>query len=59
MDGYKWHDSRETVLNVAFWAVNECLLTNVDEVLAFFEKPWNYDELWESWGADPATLTTI
>ena len=47
-----WHDNNDTLNAVASWAIDQSLLVTVDEVLSFYEKPWNYDEIHEGWEQD-------
>ena len=44
-----WWDRHIMLVSVADWAVDEGELVSANDVLAFFEKPWNYNELYEGW----------
>lgn len=39
------NENYEKMLSVATWAIDVGELSTAREVLAFFEKPWNYPEL--------------
>jgi hypothetical protein len=44
---YEWCNNPDTVWSVALYAVDQGELGTAREVLAFFEKPWHYQELYE------------
>lgn len=43
---WEWHDR---LVEVADWAVDNSTFTTPAEVVAFFEKPWKYEELHDEW----------
>lgn len=49
MTAVGWYSDSDTVLAVAYYAVDQGELTTANDVLAFFEKPWHYPELHDAW----------
>lgn len=41
-----WYASHSTLVSVASWAVEHHALLTPDAVVRFFEKPWQYDDLY-------------
>ena len=42
----QWHENRDNVLKLAHYLVDECFMSNPDEILHYFEAPWKYGAEW-------------
>lgn len=51
----RWHDSHDNVLSLANALVYDCYLSTCEDLLRYFEKPWNWDREWE-WFAEHRTM---
>lgn len=51
----RWFDSYDNVLSLANALVNDCYISTVEDLLRFFEKPWNWEHEWE-WFAQHKTM---
>jgi hypothetical protein len=49
-----WWDDPEVVLSIAGHAVDDYELTTPQAVVAFFEKPYNYSDLYMAWAREYA-----
>lgn len=47
-----WYEDASTVHSVATWAVDNGEIVGVVDLLAFFEKPYNYEEIYDWWTKD-------
>jgi hypothetical protein len=45
----RWFEDYDKVVSTAEQAIEDGALTSANDVLAFFEKPWNYGELHTAW----------
>ena len=45
----QWWNNSDTLFSVASHAVDSGELASAEDVLAFFEKPYNYPELLQLW----------
>jgi len=41
-----WFSNHDNLVCLATWLYETNILTNIAETLAFFEKPWHYEEQW-------------
>jgi hypothetical protein len=48
----KWFQSHQALIELAYWLNDRGDLTDVANVLYFFEKPWKYQEEWEAYVAE-------
>jgi hypothetical protein len=48
MNEPKWYESHQTLVEFGYWLVGNAYITDILEVLYYFEKPWKwqseYDE---------------
>jgi hypothetical protein len=51
---YAWYDDWETFYAVLSHAVSTGAVTDVAYLMGVIEKPWNYDELLETWEKETA-----
>lgn len=47
--GVLWHTDHATLVSVATLAIDTGELSTASDVLAFFEKPWHFPELWHTY----------
>ena len=50
MNEPKWYESHQTLVEFGYWLVGNAYITDILEVLYYFEKPWKWTtehELWE------------
>ena len=45
----KWYENPVTKITVAYWLVDVGLITELNELLHYFEKPWKWDNEYETY----------
>lgn len=52
MPDTRWFTSHQSLCELADWMNENGLFSNIDDVLHFFNKPWNYEDQWAAYIAE-------